>query len=227
MPSLRPSRVALTAVLALLWPLALAGPAAASSTANEVVHVVLDATGGRLVLTDLASRRSTTLLQSEEGFYLDPELSPDGSTVAFVVAEFTAESITFAVSTIGRDGSGLRRLTTPAPDTQLDAAPHWSPDGTRLMFTRLTLPEDETAEATGSLLTVPPAGGEPTELVAGAVGGDWSPDGASSVVLDGPIAADAVDAALSRVDLASGARTPLGCAASPRRGRPTARPSPT
>lgn len=209
MPSLRPTRVALVAALALLWPLALAGPAAASGTANEVVHVVLDATGGRLVLTDLASRRSTTLLQSEEGLYLEPELSPDGSTVAFVVAEFTAESITFAVATVGRDGSGLRRLTSPSPADQLDLSPHWAPDGTRLMFTRLTVPADETAEATGSLLTVPPAGGEPTELVAGAVGGDWAPDGTSAVVLEGPIAADAADAALARVDLATGVRTPL------------------
>lgn len=210
MPSLRPSRTALIAALALLWPLALAGPAAASDTANEVVHVVLDASGGRLVLTDLASRRSTTLLRSEETLFVEPELSPDGSTVAFVVAELTAESIIFAVATIGRDGSGLRRLTSPSPADQLDLSPHWSPDGTRLMFTRITVPADGTGEVTGSLLTVPPAGGEPAELVAGAVGGDWAPDGASAVVLEGPIAANATDAALARVDLATGVRTPLG-----------------
>lgn len=210
MPSLRPTRVALVAALALLFPLALAGPAAASSTANEVVHVVLDETGGRLVLTDLGSRRSKTLLQSEDGFYMEPRLSPDGATVAFVMVEFTETAITFSVSAIERDGSGLRLLTAPDPADTLDVTPRWSPDGTRVMFARITLPADETADAQGSLMTVPRAGGAPTELVADAVGGDWSPDGTSVVVLEGPIAADADDASLARLDLASGERTPLG-----------------
>ena len=211
MPSLRPTRTALIALVALLAPLALAGPAAASSTANEVVHVVLDDTGGRLVITDLASRRSTTVLSmTDSQLFTEPELSPDGDTIAFVLAEFSETAITFGVAAVERDGSGLRQLTTPAPDTQLDLSPRWSPDGGRLMFTRVTLPPDETGDATGSLLTVPPTGGEPTELVAGAVGGDWAPDGATVVVLEGPIAPDAVDASLARVDLSSGVRSPLG-----------------
>ncbi|TAL19770.1 MAG: hypothetical protein EPN99_09995, partial [Frankiales bacterium] len=106
--------------------------------------------------------------------------------------------------------SGLRRLTSPDPADTLDITPRWSPDSTRVMFARITLPAEETADVQGRLLTVPRAGGAPTELVPDAVGGDWSPDGASVVVLEGPIAADATDASLARVDLASGDRSPLG-----------------
>lgn len=210
MPSLRPARVALVVVLALIWPLAWAGPASAGSRATEVVHVVLDDTGARLVLTDLTSRRSTTLLQSEDGLFLEPELSPDGGTVAFVLAELTDVAFTFAVATVERDGGGLRRLTSPPSTDSLDVSPRWSPDGSRLMFARITVPQDQTADAHGDLLAVPRLGGSPVELVEGAVGGDWSPDGGSAVVLDGPLAIDASDAPLSRVELTSGTRSPLG-----------------
>lgn len=201
-------QVAVLALLTLLWPLALATPAAASSSATELVHVVLSDSGAELVLTDLASRRSTTLLAAEEALYLSPELSPDGQSIAFVLLEVSGETATFSIATVERDGSSLRRLTTSSSDTTVDTGPRWAPDGESLMVARLTVTADGSS-ASGDLLRVPRLGGSPSTLVAGAVGGDWAPDGQSVVVLDGPVSESDADAPLSVVELSSGARRPL------------------
>lgn len=58
----------------------------------------------------------------------EPAPSPDGTRIAFtgVGADGSTD-----VYVIGRDGSGLRRLTT---DAAADDQPAWSPDGTRIAF---------------------------------------------------------------------------------------------
>ena len=205
----RRTRVALVAALALLWPLAVAAPAAASTTANELASVVLDDDGARLVLTDLASRRSTTLLQSDEAVYLEPELSPDGQTIAFVLLEGTETALRIQIATVQRDGSQLRRLTPPGNERQLTTGPRWSPDGTSLLYAQLSVAADGSS-ASGELRSIPRGGGTSTVLVPGAVGGDWSPDGRSVVVLEGPVTEEDEDAPLSVVSLDSGRRNPLG-----------------
>jgi len=59
--------------------------------------------------------------------YYNPAWAPDASTIAF---ESNREG-KFAIYTVGRDGSGLRRLTTPDADAE---QPSWSPDGHRIVF---------------------------------------------------------------------------------------------
>jgi Tol biopolymer transport system component len=59
----------------------------------------------------------------------EPVPSPDGSRIAFVVADYS--QATGDIYVVNLDGTGLRRLTD---DSELDDSPAWSPDGSRIVF---------------------------------------------------------------------------------------------
>jgi len=107
-------------------------------------------------------------------FISDPQVSPDGQRVAFVVTMLSEEkdqylSHIWMVDTVG--GEPRRFTTGPKRDTK----PRWSPDGTRLAF----LSERE-AHSKAQLYVMPAAGGEParlTNLPNGVMHHVWSPDG--------------------------------------------------
>ena len=63
----------------------------------------------------------------------DPQVSPDGRHVAFVVRETDLEANRGRTDIwlVGTDGTGLRRLTT---NPQADSNPRWSPDGREIWF---------------------------------------------------------------------------------------------
>ncbi|HUQ18880.1 MAG TPA: S9 family peptidase [Gemmatimonadaceae bacterium] len=106
----------------------------------------------------------------------DPQMSPDGSRVAFarVVADkkhLGYETSIFAVSTKGGEP---QRLTSGTRDSQ----PRWSPDGTKLAFVRAI--EKDGKPQPGQIYVLSMAGGEPvqiTELTRGAADPHWSPEG--------------------------------------------------
>ncbi|MGH8064444.1 MAG: S9 family peptidase [Candidatus Entotheonellia bacterium] len=107
-------------------------------------------------------------------FVSDPQVSPDGRRVAFVVTMLSEEKDQYLsnIWMVNTAGGEPRRFTTgPKRDTK----PRWSPDGTRLAF----LSERE-AHAKAQLYVMPAAGGEPTRLTNqpnGVMHHVWSPDG--------------------------------------------------
>jgi dipeptidyl aminopeptidase/acylaminoacyl peptidase len=107
----------------------------------------------------------------------DPQISPDGSIVAFVQVTVNEKENRYETSLFTVPSTGAappRRLTSGVRDT----APRWSPDGTRLAFVRSIDKEGKAQPAQVFLLDM--AGGEAhaiTDVAGGASGPVWSPDG--------------------------------------------------
>lgn len=187
-------RISAASAAALALPVLLATPAQASSVANEVVYTADsdgDGTYGMSIL-NLDNRRITPVFpETSDEFYDGPELSPDGTRVAFSTSRGGSPGVE-GIAAANRDGTGFQRLTNPvSSDTgyTADSGAAWSPDGKKVLFTRISI--DFTSEAetfTTSLWTVPAAGGTETK-VPGSDGGytaDWSPDGTKIVYADLP-----------------------------------------
>ena len=107
----------------------------------------------------------------------DPQISPDGATVAFVRVtvnekENRYETSLFAVAAVG--GDAPRRLTSGIRDT----TPRWAPDGTRLAFVRSV--EKDGKPQPGQVYLLQMDGGEARPITDGTSGANnpvWSPDG--------------------------------------------------
>lgn len=188
-----PRRVVVLTFAALPMAALLAAPAAASTTANEVVYTTDPGAQDSfydVVLADPEARTTRTVLKADATAgvtYDDPELSPDGSKV--VATRFTFSSFggqSGAIVVVNRDGTGVRQLTTPQPTSTTDVndvTPVWSPDGSTILFSRAvaTAPATEGGDPTFtfSLQTVPVAGGATTPVPGGEGGfsADYNPDG--------------------------------------------------
>ncbi|HEX5082317.1 MAG TPA: S9 family peptidase [Blastocatellia bacterium] len=106
----------------------------------------------------------------------DPQISPDGSRVAFVRVWVNrkADRYDSALWIVPTNGGAPRQLTAGPRD----ASPRWSPDGKRLAFVRSAEKEGRPQPAQIYLLTFD--GGEAqalTGLPRGAGSPQWSPDG--------------------------------------------------
>lgn len=104
----------------------------------------------------------------------DPRVSPDGSTIAYVVWSVDRDENEYrsAIWLAAADGSTPPRRFTLG--SKRDASPRWSPDGRSLAFTSNR--EDEHAQ----LYAIAVGGGEPrklTDLNEDVTAPAWSPDG--------------------------------------------------
>jgi dipeptidyl aminopeptidase/acylaminoacyl peptidase len=107
----------------------------------------------------------------------DPQISPEGSTVAFVRVTVNEKDDRYETSLFAVPASGAetpRRLTSGTRDT----APRWAPDGRRLAFVRAFEREGKTQPGQIYLLAMDGGEARPlTELTTGAGNPAWSPDG--------------------------------------------------
>ena len=104
----------------------------------------------------------------------EARMSPDGQQVAFVVTTLSEERDQYLsnIWLVTAAGGTPRRLTT---GDRRDAAPRWSPDGTRLAFV-----SQRHGQKRSQLYVMPLDGGESvrlTELAQGVAEPVWSPDG--------------------------------------------------
>jgi dipeptidyl aminopeptidase/acylaminoacyl peptidase len=102
----------------------------------------------------------------------DPQVSPDGSTVAYVVqtADLAANALASSIW-LAPTGLGEPRRLTNSP--KKDRHPRWSPDGKHILF-------ESDRSGSNQLWVIDVAGGEArqlTTLSTEAGSGLWSPDG--------------------------------------------------
>jgi dipeptidyl aminopeptidase/acylaminoacyl peptidase len=106
----------------------------------------------------------------------DPQLTPDGSRVAYVAARYGQEGDhpEGAIWVAPTDGSAMARQWTSGGGR--DDHPRWSPDGRTLAFL-----SDRATRGTKALYQMPAGGGEAAQLVTRKKSVEsfaWSPDGA-------------------------------------------------
>jgi dipeptidyl aminopeptidase/acylaminoacyl peptidase len=120
--------------------------------------------------------REEDLLRFE--WIADPQIAPDGKTIAFTRVRIDAEEDAYRTSLwrISVDApAGEAREPRPLTFGARDGSPRWSPDGAAIAFVRKPDPEKP---AQIHLLSM--SGGEPqvlTDLPKGASDPAWSPDG--------------------------------------------------
>jgi Tol biopolymer transport system component len=130
------------------------------------------------IYTMAADGSDVRKLTASNEFASDPAYSPDGTLIAYGGGD-DGDTATAGIYLINAaDGSGRRRLTSLPEGWSRDLAPRFSPDGTRIVFTR------ESNSADNSIYIVGTDGSSLTQLPTTDMNpGDasWSADGSRLV----------------------------------------------
>jgi dipeptidyl aminopeptidase/acylaminoacyl peptidase len=146
----------------------------------------------------LAQKRSITEKDLFNFVWIgDPQISPDGSRVAFVrvTVNDKKDGYNTAIWTVTTATGETRQLTNGPRDT----TPRWSPDGKYLVFVRS--PEVSGRTEPAQLFMLAMGGGEPfqfTTLPRGTGGPQWSPDGKMIAFYNSATAEDLAKAAAAK-----------------------------
>jgi TolB protein len=115
-------------------------------------------------------------LTTNDDFDGDPVWSPDGTRIAFTRATGVGtDAVRSGIAVMDAVGGSARQITR-ARGSSFDGTPAWSPDGSRIVFTRATFGE-RSEDATFDLFTVGPDGTGLKKIVPGGGDPSWSPDG--------------------------------------------------
>ena len=142
-----------------------AGPVVSPDGQSIAVASYLGGSWNGIYLLDRFGKGRTKLV-GHSHFDTTPAWSPDGTKLAFGSDLPGPYGDYGRIFIVNRDGTGLRQLTPETTDYTNDGGPSWSPDGTRLVFTR-----------NGELFLINADG---TGLISTGVSGEypaWSPDG--------------------------------------------------
>ena len=113
----------------------------------------------------------------------DPAISPDRRFIAFTRADtIPCKGCSPAIWVMDASGAHLRRLTSPRLVGEADSHPSWSPDGTRILFTRTDF------TASDALYVVRREGGPARPLHVAAYTADWGPKKIAYLPESGPTA---------------------------------------
>ena len=107
-----------------------------------------------------------------------PAWSPDGRRIAFAhLSEVGSGDVDVVIVVMDADGQDRVQVTRHprTPGMVVDTHPVWSPDGSRMSFTRGTLSPSGLAQAT--IYTIDPASGTERLVIEDAAEPAWSPDG--------------------------------------------------
>lgn len=141
-----------------------------SPDGQRIVFARLDVNGWGIHVMNADA--SDVRLLIERAFAGVPAWSPDGSQIAFRSENPGPFGATGRIFIMNADGTGLRQLSPDDPDPNqffyYDDGPTWSPDGSKIAFTRTGALTVINVDGTGMTTVPAPLGaGEP----------DWSPDG--------------------------------------------------
>src|SRR5262245_61846408 len=148
-----------------------------------------------LVLSSAAWTQTTSKrLITETDIYnfqwiADPQISPDGSQVAYTLVKVNAKRDGYdtTVWAIAINGGAPRQLTAGPRD----ASPRWSPDGKRIAFLRAL--EKNAKPEPPQIWLLPMTGGEArslTDLPKVASANEWSPNGQTLAFISTTLAKD-------------------------------------
>jgi Tol biopolymer transport system component len=153
------------------------GPSWFSSWSPDGTRIAFDYADetGVHIATMNSDGTNRAVLISEPGVQETPDWSADGQWITYAAMDATLPYFSLSIWVIRADGTDARRVTSGG----FDVEPAFSPDGTQIVFSRITNPGEGDPQMQ-SLLTVNTDGTDLREVVptrAGLEHPDWSPDG--------------------------------------------------